>query len=385
MVRVATPEITVAATFTGSKTTCEITCSTEGARIYYTLNGNAPTSHSTRYAGAFYITGSCTVKAIALLSGCLDSEVAVKTVTKEWGIGDTMGAPDQAFTTSGDGGKAFYRVADASAPNGEAMHSGAIGNSEAYGLFARTVLSTTVTGPGTASFSWKASCEDDAPDYEWDHGEFAVDGVVRAYISGETGWTNVSVAVTGSGEHTLTWTYLKDEIDAEGEDCIWVGGFGWESARAETQTTVVPVPYAWLDAHVPGVAHEVMAYEAAAKATAANGRPVWACYALGLDPQDATSDLRIASFPMKADGTPDFANVVFDPPKAQWNVPDAPVVWKGAATLEGPWMTVTEEVGRGVSPGTARPTMQFFKAVVFGDADDDEGGVQSVRPVRDAE
>ena len=159
---------------------------------------------------------------------------------------------------------------------------------------------------------------------------------------------------------------------------------------SETQTTPVPVPYAWLDAHVPGIAHETEAYEAAAKATAANGRPVWACYALGLDPQDATSDFRIASFPMKADGTPDFANVVFDPPKAQWNVPDAPVTWKGAATLEGPWRTVAEEVGRGVSPsrgspGTARPTMQFFKAVVFGDADDDEGGVQSVRPVRDAE
>ena len=149
----------------------------------------------------------------------------------------------------------------------------------------------------------------------------------------------------------------------------------------ETQTTQVPVPYAWLNAHVPGIAYACEAYEAAATATAANGRPVWACYALGLDPQDAASDFRIASFPMKADGTPDFANVAFDPLQAQWNVPDAPVTWKGAATLEGPWRTVTEEVGRGVSPsrgspGTARPTMQFFKAVVFGDADDDLGGVQ---------
>ena len=140
-----------------------------------------------------------------------------------------------------------------------------------------------------------------------------------------------------------------------------------------TQTTPVPVSYAWLDAHVPGVAHEAEAYETAAKAMAANGRPVWACYALGLDPQDATSEFRIASFPMKADGTPDFANVTFDPPQSQWNVPDAPVTWKGAAQLEGPWRTVTVEGG---SPGTARPTLQFFKAVVFGDADDDLGGVQ---------
>ena len=122
------------------------------------------------------------------------------------------------------------------------------------------------------------------------------------------------------------------------------------------------------------IAMGAMAYEAAAKKTAANGRmSVVGCYVLGLDPQDAASDFRIASFPMKADGTPDFANVTFDPPKAQWNVPDAPVTWKGAATLEGPWRTVTVEGG---SPGTARPTMQFFKAVVFGDADEDLGGVQ---------
>ena len=373
--QVATPEIAAAATFTGSKMKCEITCATEGANIYYTLNGNDPTSHSMRYGGAFYVTESCTLKAIAMLSGCFNSEMAVKTITKERTIGDTMGAPDHAFTTSGDGDKAFYPVADASAPNGEAMHSGDIGNSGAYGSFVRTVLSTTVTGPGTVSFSWRASCEDDAPDYEWDHGEFAVDGGVEAFVGGETGWTNVSVAVMGSGEHTLTWTYLKDDAESEGEDCIWVAGYGWASAEAYTHTTVVPVPYAWLTAHDPGVVDEYEAYEVSARATAANGHKVWECYALGLDPQVATNDFRIASFPMKADGTPDWANVTFNPPREQWNVPDAPVVWKGAAQLEGPWRTVR---AKGGSPGTARPTMQFFKVVVFGDAHDSvqlwEGG-----------
>ena len=371
--QVATPEIAVASTFAGSRTQCEITCATEGASIFYTLDGSDPTSHSTRYAGAFYITGSCTLKAIALLGGYLNSEMAVKSITKVWGIGDAMGAPDHAFSTSGDGGKAFYRVEDASAPNGEAMHSGDIGDSGAYGSFARTVLSTAVTGPGTVSFSWRASCEDDAPDYDWDHGEFAVDGVVRAYISGETGWTNVSVAVAGSGEHTLAWTYLKNDAALEGEDCIRVAGYGWSSAEAYTHTTAVPVPYAWLSAHDPGAVDEYAAYEAAANALAANGWKVWECYVLGLDPQNATSDFRIASFPMNPDGTPDLANIEYDPPKARWNVPDAPVALKGAATLEGPWRTVTEGDG---SPGTARPTMRFFKAVVFGDAEDDDGGVQ---------
>ena len=134
---------------------------------------------------------------------------------------------------------------------------------------------------------------------------------------------------------------------------------------SETQTTEVFVPYAWLRAHDPTVADECEAYEAAARRTAANGWKVWECYALGLDPQVATSDFRIASFPMKAGGTPNWTNVKFDPPREQWNVPNAPVTWKGAAQLEGPWRTVTADGGL---PGTVCSTMQFFKAVVFGDA-----------------
>ena len=38
-----------------------------------------------------------------------------------------------------------------------------------------------------------------------------------------------------------------------------------------------------------------------------------------------------------------------------------PAVLKGAERLEGPWTEVPEDGG---SPGTARPTMQFFKVVV---------------------
>ena len=75
---------------------------------------------------------------------------------------------------------------------------------------------------------------------------------------------------------------------------------------------------------------------------------------LGLDPKVATNDFRIVSFPMKADGTPDLAGIVFDPPQGRWNVP---ATWKvkGAATLEGPW----EEV-----PAGGNPAYRFFKVEV---------------------
>jgi hypothetical protein len=357
-VNVATPVVDAAASFTGSKTKVSISCATEGAVVRYTLNGNEPNSHSTKYTGPFYVTNSCTVKAYAVMPDYLNSEVATFAIEKVWGIGDTMGKPDHGFTTGGDGDAGWTRVTDATALNGEAMKSGAIGNSSAYGSFARTVLSTTVMGPGTVSFSWKASCEDDAPAYQWDHGEFAVDGVVKAYISGEMDWTNVSVVVMGPGEHTLTWTYLKDDVESEGEDCIWVGGFGWESAEPYTHTTEVPVPYAWLRTYYPTVADEYEAYEAAAKKTAANGWKVWECYVVGLDPQDAEGDFRITEFPMKADGTPDLENIAVYPPQAQWNVPGARAVVYGAAALKGEWKAVEG------ATAAERAAMRFFKVVV---------------------
>jgi len=124
---------------------------------------------------------------------------------------------------------------------------------------------------------------------------------------------------------------------------------------SETQTTVVPVPYAWLDANISGVVHGAEAYEASAKATAANGRKVWECYVVGLDPEDAEEDFRITRFPMKADGTPDLANLEFEPTQDKWNVQGANPVIKGAAALGGDWQTVTGENQSG---------FRFFKVVV---------------------
>ena len=357
---VATPAIEAETSFSGSKAKVVISCATRGALIYYTLNGDEPDSSSLRYTGPLYVTDSCAVKAYAAMPDYLDSATTAQEITKVWSIGDTMGKPDHGFTTDGNTG--WTRVVDATAPNGEAMKSGAITHNQS------SVLSTTVMGPGTLSFSWRTSCEDD-PQFEWDHAECAVDGTVVRQLCGVTAWTNECVEIVGDGEHTVEWRYVKDEVESAGEDAAWVANYQWTSAWTATRTTEVPVPYAWLTAHDPDVVDEYDAYEASAKTTAVNGHKTWECYVLGLDPQGVEA-FRIASFPMKADGTPDWTNVAFDPPQEQWNVPDAPVVWKGATQLEGPWRTVTMEGG---SPGMVRPTMQFFKAVVFGDAHD---GVQ---------
>ena len=72
---VATPTISI------SGTTATISCSTSGATIYYTLNGNTPTTSSTQYSSPITLSGACTIKAIAVKSGMNNSSVASESYT----------------------------------------------------------------------------------------------------------------------------------------------------------------------------------------------------------------------------------------------------------------------------------------------------------------
>ena len=64
-----------------SAQTVAITCATDGASIYYTLNGDEPTEQSILYNGAISITETTTVKAIAVKSGFTSSSVIEATYT----------------------------------------------------------------------------------------------------------------------------------------------------------------------------------------------------------------------------------------------------------------------------------------------------------------
>lgn len=72
---VATPTISI------SGTTATISCSTSGATIYYTTNGNTPTTSSTQYSSPITLSGACTIKAIAVKSGMNNSSVASQSYT----------------------------------------------------------------------------------------------------------------------------------------------------------------------------------------------------------------------------------------------------------------------------------------------------------------
>ena len=75
---VITPE---GGTFTGD-VYVKITCATEGARIYYTLDGTTPdTTSSTLYTDSIMLLNTTTVKAIAAKTDMENSEVATETYT----------------------------------------------------------------------------------------------------------------------------------------------------------------------------------------------------------------------------------------------------------------------------------------------------------------
>lgn len=74
--QVQTPYFTPSTGQYFSTTNVEINCSTEGAAIYYTTNGNTPTTSSTEYTTAITINETTTIKAIAVKSGLDNSNIA---------------------------------------------------------------------------------------------------------------------------------------------------------------------------------------------------------------------------------------------------------------------------------------------------------------------
>ena len=78
---VATPVINPASGQYANPVDVTITCATEGAMIYYTLDGSDPTFGNFVYTEPFQISTDCTVKARAMKADYQDSEIASATYT----------------------------------------------------------------------------------------------------------------------------------------------------------------------------------------------------------------------------------------------------------------------------------------------------------------
>lgn len=153
-----------------------------------------------------------------------DATVTLYAVWNEqaWATGDYMNSPGRMFVMGGD--EDWTDDVWVCHDGIGSMRSGEIG------LDSESVMSTTVVGEGDVSFWWKVSCEETYKGDRYDYVYFAIDGIEQCWLAGELDWTNATFHVTGSGQHTLTWCYHKDDWDEEGyggDDCAWVDEFEW--------------------------------------------------------------------------------------------------------------------------------------------------------------
>lgn len=73
---VATPAFSIASGEVENGTSVTISCVTEGAKIYYTLDGTEPSASSTEYTAAISVTSAVTIKAVAVKGGMNNSAIA---------------------------------------------------------------------------------------------------------------------------------------------------------------------------------------------------------------------------------------------------------------------------------------------------------------------
>ena len=191
-------------------------------------------------------------------------------------LAEALDAPGLVWTSGG--GNAWTPQTKTTADGEDAAASGPAGAAGG----GDSVLSTTLVGPGTLSWSWRLETAGGSGI------DLVIDDATPHYIESDRagGWVEESVLISGEGHHAVQFVFWNEMGSAENRgfvDCVsWSGAVVGLDA---TSTTPVPVPHEWLANHgliAAGASDE--AFEAAALATAENGRPVWECYVAGLDP-----------------------------------------------------------------------------------------------------
>jgi len=130
------------------------------------------------------------------------------------GLDEALGAPSLTMAL---GGAASWRQQTEVFRIGQnAGRSGAISHNQ------ESWMETVVSGPGTFSFWWKVSSEEN-----FDFLEFYINGELQSgRISGEVDW-NRQVFELGAGTHRLRWRYVKDGSVSHGQDAGFVDEVVW--------------------------------------------------------------------------------------------------------------------------------------------------------------
>ena len=195
-------------------------------------------------------------------------------------LAEALDAASLVWTTGGDA--AWVAQTEVSTDGEDAARSGAVSGEET------SWLSTVVTNAGTLAWKWKADVTGSAGVDVWLDGNSLYDDGI--YLEGASGWSDATLEIDGDGEHVVTFEFWNSGTAATIADCAYVDQVSWTPAKPEFVIVEgVTIPVAWLDENAEtAVAAANGDYEAAARATAANGADkVWQCYLSGVSPTNA--------------------------------------------------------------------------------------------------
>ena len=150
-------------------------------------------------------------------------------------------------------------------------------------------LSTTVLGPGTLAWKWKADMAGSAGVKVYLDGEDLYDDGIK--LEGNSGWTDAMLEIESFGNHAIAFEYWNAGTTNTLSDCAYIDQVSWTPSKPESVIAEgVEVPVPWIDETAfPFVETAGGDYETAAKAMSANGvNKVWECYVAGLSPTNAT-------------------------------------------------------------------------------------------------
>jgi hypothetical protein len=151
----ATPVFSPAAGSYTSTQSVTITDSTPGAAIYYTTNGNPPTTSSTLYNGAITVSATETIEAIAVATGYSNSAVATANyIIVAAAPGYTLSANPSSLTIkSGSTGSTVITLAPTGGFTGTVNFSCGTLPSEVTCSFAPSSLTVPSTAPLTTTLT----------------------------------------------------------------------------------------------------------------------------------------------------------------------------------------------------------------------------------------
>ena len=188
---VATPTITPNGGSIYTTDNIEITCETQGASIYYTIDGSTPTTNSSLYSGSFQLESDATVRAIAVMNGMTDSEVATVSFTVTEPVLPTGSSFSLYSGTLTEGDYIIYY-------DGKAMNKTVSSNRLSY---EEVTPSDDVITTNNTSIIWHI-----APSGEY----WTIFNVNEGKYAASTGTKNQAQLLTSGSDDKSLWTIFGD-------------------------------------------------------------------------------------------------------------------------------------------------------------------------------